>query len=70
VPVMTSELFCDVRLRIAERLAQHLENLRLWETGYLTPTEPDARERECVMRELRAAIAELRALAGMCGMGG
>ncbi len=66
--VMADELFCEVRLRIAERLAQHTDNLELWESGYLKPTEPDPHERECVIRELKAAIAELTALASMCGL--
>lgn len=62
MPMMTDELFCDLRLRIAERLVQHTDNLRLWESGYLNPTEPDPQERECVIRELKAAIAELEGL--------
>lgn len=68
MPVMTAELFCDVRIRIGERLKQHLDNLDLWAKGVLTPTEPDPQERECVIRELKAAIAELKPLAEMCGM--
>jgi hypothetical protein len=61
--VLNDALFLDVRIRIGERLNQHLDNLELWENGTLTPTEP-----ECVIRELKAAIAELDALARMCGM--
>jgi hypothetical protein len=45
-----------------ERLDQHRNNLRLWELGALTPTEPDDDERYAVMRELRAAIHELEYL--------
>lgn len=44
---------------IRERIQQHRDNLALWESGYLAPTEPDEEERTAVMRELRAAIAEL-----------
>ena len=66
--VLNDAVFLEVRLRIAERLDQHRENLRLWEAGILTPTEPDEHERECVARELRACIAELEPLARMCGM--
>jgi hypothetical protein len=51
---------------VKERLAQHRENLRLWENGFLTPTEPDPQERGCVVRELKAAIAELEALKESC----
>jgi hypothetical protein len=55
-------LWIDIR----ERIAQHETNLQLWESGYLTPTEPDPQEREIVQRELRAAIAELKwVLAGI-----
>lgn len=68
MPVLDDNLFCDVRVRIGERLSQHLHNLALWESGYLDPTEPDEHERECVIRELKAAIAELKPLAEMCGM--
>lgn len=68
MPVMNDALFLDVRMRIGERLLQHMDNLALWEDGTLTPTEPDEHERECVVRELKAAIAELKPLAVMCGM--
>lgn len=61
-------LFCEVRCHIGERLQQHYDNLRLWENGYLAPTEPDEDERRTVVRELKAAIAELEPLARMCGM--
>lgn len=67
MPVHNDALFLDVRLRICERLNQHVDNLELWENGALTPTEPDPQERECVIRELKAAIAELDFLAKMCG---
>lgn len=66
--VLDDNLFCDVRVRIGERLQQHLDNLALWESGYLDPSEPDEDERACTVRELRAAIAELKPLAEMCGM--
>ncbi len=48
--------------RARERLVQHEENLRLWGNGFLNPTEPDEQERSCIMRELRAAIAEINHL--------
>ena len=48
---------------LCERVTQHVDNLRLWRTGFLTPTEPDEQERECVKRELKAALYELRTLA-------
>lgn len=49
----------NVAQYISERIAQHTDNLHLWENGYLNPTEPDEQERECVMRELKAVISEL-----------
>jgi hypothetical protein len=66
--VLCDQLFCDVRVRIGERLQQHLDNLDLWNQGILNASEPDEHERECVVRELKAAIAELKPLAQMCGM--
>lgn len=39
-------------------LQQHRDNLELWQSGHLTPTEPDPDEREAVMRELKTAIHE------------
>ena len=66
--VCDDRLFLEVRCRIAERLQQHYDNLKLWENGYLNPTEPDEQERECVQRELKACIAELEPLAKMCGI--
>jgi len=65
MPVMNSDLFSDIRLHVAKRLAQHLENLELWESGYLDPTEPDPEERDAVVRELKAAIAELELIQDM-----
>jgi hypothetical protein len=47
------------KAEIYARIKQHVDNLHLWEIGYLDPTEPDPIERACVMRELKAAIAEL-----------
>lgn len=41
------------------RLEQHRENLGLWESGFLAPTEPDPDERRRVMDHLRVAISEL-----------
>lgn len=41
------------------RLEQHRENLGLWESGFLAPTEPDPDERRRVMDHLRVAINEL-----------
>lgn len=57
-----------VRVRVAERLRQHRENLALWRSGYLRPTEPDPDERAATMRELGACIAELLPLAVMLGI--
>ena len=50
---------------IQERLAQHRDNLPMWQepTGYLLPTEPDPEERERVRRELKACIFELEWIA-------
>lgn len=48
-----------VRRHVDERLKQHRDNLRLWESGYLDPTEPDKIEREAVRRELQASVIEL-----------
>src|ERR1700681_515302 len=45
--------------RCEEKLAQHKDNLALWENGFLAPTEPDEQERECTIRELKAAISTL-----------
>lgn len=44
--------------------SEQLEGIRqrLRETGYLKPTEPDEDEQAAVMRELKAAIAELEML--------
>ncbi len=53
---------------VRERLQQHRENLRLWEQGVLTPTEPDADERAAVKRELRACIRELEHLLERLGV--
>jgi hypothetical protein len=44
---------------IRERLAQHRENLGLWESGYLAPTEPDPEERQATMGRLKVAIEVL-----------
>ena len=53
---------------IAERLKQHRDNLHLWQSGFLAPTEPDEDERAAVMRELRAAIFELEHLVERLGL--
>jgi len=45
---------------IRERIAQHQENLQLWETGTLAPTEPDPEERRQIMDRLRVAIEVLK----------
>jgi hypothetical protein len=45
---------------IREKLAQHEENLRLWRSGYLTPTEPDPEERTIAVKQLEAAIWTLQ----------
>jgi hypothetical protein len=62
-------LFCDVRLHVMERLVQHTDNLQLWESGYLSPTEPDPEERRLTVERLKAAIYELNLLAKMWGQG-
>ncbi len=65
--IHNADLCNDLSIRILERLAQHTDNLELWQSGYLNPTEPDPQERECVIRELKACIAELAPLAEMLG---
>jgi hypothetical protein len=50
--------------QIRERLAQHQENLRLWQDGTLSPTEPDEEERSLTMERLRVAIHELEWVLG------
>lgn len=59
---------CTAMLRIAKshieaRLKQHSDNLHLWLSEALTPTEPEEEERAAVIRELRAAIVELQGIA-------
>jgi len=51
----------DLRVErlVSERLHQHRENLALWESGYLDPTEPYEEERHAIKRELKAAIKAL-----------
>jgi sugar phosphate isomerase/epimerase len=49
---------------IRERLEQHKDNLALWESGYLNPTEPDPDERRATMERLRVAIEVLESLDG------
>jgi hypothetical protein len=45
---------------IREKIAQHEDNLALWESGYLDPTEPDEDERRATIAGLRAASGSLR----------
>jgi hypothetical protein len=45
---------------IREKLAQHEENLRLWRSGYLMPTEPDPEERTITIKQFEAAIWTLK----------
>jgi hypothetical protein len=45
---------------IREKLAQHEENLRLWRSSYLTPTEPEPEERTIAVKQLEAAIWTLK----------
>ena len=52
----------DLNRHIKERLTMHRDNLRLWQNGVLTPTEPDEEERTAVMRGLMGAINELEVL--------
>lgn len=49
---------------IRDQLSWHRENLRLWENGFLTPTEPDEEERRITVAELKAAIATLEWVLG------
>jgi hypothetical protein len=48
------------KAEIREKLAQLQENLRLWRSGYLTPTEPDPEERTIAVKQLEAAIWTLK----------
>ena len=57
-----ARILVSVNGHVVRRIAQHTANLDLWESGYLSPTEPDPSERESVMRELKAAINELEAI--------
>ena len=52
---------------VQERLRMHRENLRLWESGALAPTEPDWDERYAIQRELQACIHELELLLARLG---
>jgi hypothetical protein len=53
---------------IRERLAQHRENLGLWESGYLAPTEPDPEERPATMGRIKVAIEVLEAALADAGI--
>jgi hypothetical protein len=57
-----AELHLDRELlrHIDERLAQHRDNLGLWTSGYLAPTEPDPEARRLTVECLKAAIYELK----------
>lgn len=46
------------RKHLEQRIKQHQDNLKLWESGFLAPTEPDPEERDVIMRELKACICE------------
>lgn len=48
----------SLRETATERLKMHRDNLSLWQTGYLTPTEPDPQERRETMERLKAAAHE------------
>jgi len=61
--VNAADVLAAIVRHVRERLQQHERALALWEKGFLTPTEPDASERDAVVRELRAAIAELKKVA-------
>ena len=50
---------------IREQLGYHETSLEQWQSGYLTPTEPDSEERTAVMRELKAAIFTLKWVLGL-----
>lgn len=41
---------------LRERLESHKEDLEQWDSGFLSPTEPDSDEREKIKRELKAVI--------------
>ncbi len=58
-----------IRQHIDERIKQHTDNLLGWcePDGFLLPTEPDPAERECVRRELRAALFELNRIRDIVG---
>jgi hypothetical protein len=49
-----------MRDEIVSRIKQHEDNLEQWQSGYLTPTEPDAEERQAVMERLKVAIHVLK----------
>ncbi len=49
---------------IQEKIEQHRTNLGLWQSGFLTPTEPDDEERRITKAELKAAIFTLEWVLG------
>lgn len=49
---------------LRDKLFWHRENLRLWNNGWLTPTEPDEEEQRITIAELKAAIATLEWVLG------
>lgn len=65
---MDQQAKAELSQLLLERVDQHKENLRLWQNGFLNPTEPDADERQCVMRELKACLFEIRTVALHFGM--
>jgi hypothetical protein len=64
-PCPPSENYLEKIIRA--RLKQHRENLQLWESGYLKPTEPDAADRALTMFKLALVIDELESLLAEAG---
>lgn len=50
---------------IREKISQHKDNLRLWRSGYLRPTEPDEDEVQLTMAGLKGAIYSLEWALGL-----
>lgn len=65
---MKKHLTAEAEQWCRERIGQHNDNLKLWESGYLNATEPEQEEREITVCQLRAARDELIELLGrFCG---
>jgi len=48
-------------------IKQHRDNIELWDTGFLLPTEPEEDERRITMAELKAAIDTLEQIKKQTG---